>query len=157
MEASRKVALEFVEIDDNTLPLVTFRFKAHEPTDEQFNAYLDFFKHIINNVATDEKPVVIMFDLRKGTTRNLSIISKQVKFNKQMRPLFYERLGATAILVDSEFYRNIIKMVFTMVKRVRPNHACRCGQEAKAYLKKELAKFLVQKAERANFDGGSAE
>lgn len=153
----REVAKDFVIIDDTTLPLVTFQFMpCGEPTEEQFQAYLWCFEHIMMAIATETAPVVLLFDLREGTARDPSIVPKQVSFNKRLRPLFYERLGATAILVDSDFYRGIIKMVFRLVKRVRPNHACKVDQEAKAFLSKELAKFMAEKAEAAQVAGGSA-
>jgi hypothetical protein len=138
-------AADFVEIDDTTYPLVTFKFLPCEPTEEQLQAYYDRFEHIVTNVASDSNPVVIIFDLRNGTARNPMIAHKQIRFNQKMKVLFATNLAATAILVDSDFYITLIKGVFLIVKKVRPNMVCNEDQQAKAFLKKELAKFKSQK------------
>lgn len=146
MEALKQAAHHLVDIDDSRLPLVTFRFKPCEPSDALFKAYLDCFEHIMKHVATHDAPVVITFDLRNGTARNPLLLVKQAKFNEKMRPVFVTNLGATAVLVDSDFYRGCIQTVFRMVGRTRPSKAFRLEKEAHAFLKKEYDLFLEAKA-----------
>jgi hypothetical protein len=121
---------DFVHYDVSLWPLVTITAGGGEPSDEDFQCHLDCFSRILNH----NMPMVMLFDLRRANMVDFKFVQRQADFlfahDKQIK----QNLLASAVVTDSEWFKNMLKMLYMIRPLTKPNEAFSSEIDAQNYL-----------------------
>jgi hypothetical protein len=127
---NQTASADFVHYDVSLWPLVTITAGGGEPSDADFQCHLDCFSCILNH----DKPMVMLFDLRRANMVDLKFVQRQADFlfahDKQIK----QNLLASAVVTDSALFKSMLDMLYLIRPLTKPNQAFSSEVEAQNYL-----------------------
>ena len=103
----------------NNWPYIKIKFTNNDCSDSGFEEHLNNFRNLYKLCEKNKEKMCIIFDLRDVPIGGLKYVSKQVQFNKEIKPLSEKHLEYSFFLT-SKIGKHLLDMVFSFEKPVSP-------------------------------------
>ena len=123
-------------IDIRTAPIVIFTFAECDPTEAEFEAYLNAYKKLCEETS----PFVLVFDATQTKNLRADLRVRQSKWIEQNRSLLQEKIAEAIFIISSTFIRIVINGIFLLSKPPYPYSIVASMEEAQKIAKERLGK-----------------
>ncbi|MFP4090505.1 MAG: STAS/SEC14 domain-containing protein [Cyclobacteriaceae bacterium] len=106
----------YVTFDMSLSPVVIITFTGNEPTEENFQAYLDETLHLYDH----KEPLSIVFDATQAPLPGLKYQKMQADWLKRHEQLMKNYCRGTAYVIPNALVRGILKAIFALQKQPVP-------------------------------------
>ncbi len=126
--------MKFCEIDRELNPVIVLRFTGNEPTDENFQEYLDDYLALLK----EQKKIGVVCDARLSNFLPVRYRIKQGKFLKKHDQLLRERVSGSAFVFKSIIIRFMINAIFAIKKPSFPYYLTGDMDDAVSWARAQL-------------------
>lgn len=124
----------YTEFDTREFPLVVIGFTGNDPTDENFQAYLDETYHLYDR----QEPLAIVFDATHAPLPGFKYQKMQADWLKRHEELMRSYCVGTAYVIPNPLVRGILKAIFAIQKQPVPYEVVSSREEAKSWAQQRL-------------------
>lgn len=121
-------------VDDSAFPMVTITFTGHQPSEENFQAYLDQTFHLYDR----QQELAIVFDATHATLPGFTYQKKQANWLKEHTPLMQQYCRGTAYIIPNPIIGGILNGIFALQKQPAPYKIFRSLEEGKQWTLSQL-------------------
>lgn len=131
----------FAKFDMSEYPYVTVRYNGGPENDKEMQHYLDQFEALLYSAAEhsktdDTQKIKFIFEIQTiEFCKVMKYITKKVEFIKMIKNTgLVESISATAIIISSDFARNIVQTILNMITLQKPHKTFKPHEPVKEWL-----------------------
>ena len=126
---------KYAEIDQKSFPIINVTFTGEKADDANFPLYLAEVKETYDQ----QKNLAIIFDASNAVLPSVKFQQMQAQWLKDNTQLMTNFCAGTAYIIPNIVIRNVLKAIFSFQGQPVPYFVCRNHDEAKAWIKQQLA------------------
>lgn len=122
-------------------PLVYLKVDKKVLNDETYEEYQRAYLNLLIRCKKNNEKMILICNLSNANNLPMSIVMKQIQFNKDIYKFNKEYLKCACILCNNKYFKNVLNTYFNMAKPAAPYKICRCYNKINKYL---LEKFNLK-------------
>lgn len=137
------IIIIMVELNTEHWPIVYFRSVNKIMNDELFEEYQKIYLNLLIKCKKNNKKMILITDLTNNSNDNnipIKYLIKQVQFSNKIYEFNKKYLECVVILCKNKSFKNLIKLVISLLKQPSPHKICTNYAKANLYL---LEKFNI--------------
>ena len=137
------IIIIMVELNTEHWPIVYFRSMNKIMNDDLFEEYQKIYLNLLIKCKKNNEKMILITDLTNNNNDNnlpMKYLVKQVQFSNKIYEFNKKYLECVVILCKNKSFKNLIKLLISLLKQPSPHKICTSYVKANLYL---LEKFNI--------------
>ena len=137
------IIIIMVELNTEHWPIVYFRSVNEIMNDDLFEEYQKVYLNLLIKCKKNNEKMILITDLMNSSNDNnlpIKYLIKQVQFSNKIYEFNKKYLKCVVVLCKNKSFKNLIKLLISLLKQPSPHKICTCYAKANLYL---LEKFNI--------------